>query len=236
MDLDLGSLVSDHFPHKLSGVGEATIQSAHFRCGRLEDGSATLVVGPGTIERSLVAATVERLGLVPTDAAADMGLLPYDRLALSATLDQAGLHLSGRCDTQGTVLSYRGTRLLGESAHPVVPVVALVQTLVPHVELQVPASRQTDWLLRHLPLPTATPLPAADAVRPMPGCISASRSGDKPGRICAAGDCPNLRGHRRAAMVGENGTVPFRRGTAMHLGRAKLEVGRGATRRPADAL
>ncbi len=171
VDLDLGALVSDYFPHKLSGIGEATIQSARFHRGRLEDASATLLVGPGTIERSLVAAAIDRLGLVSLGLTAGWSrdareLLPYDKLALSAMLDPSGLRLSGRCDTAGTILSYRGNRLLGEPAGQVVPVVALVQTLVPHSMLQVPASRQTDWLLRHLPLPTAMPAPGADTAPP----------------------------------------------------------------------
>ena len=38
VDLDLGGLVSNHFPHKLSGTGAVTIESAHFRHGRLEQG------------------------------------------------------------------------------------------------------------------------------------------------------------------------------------------------------
>ena len=31
------------------------------------------------------------------------------------------------------------------------------------------------------------------------------------GAVCSlSGDCPDFRGHRREALVGENGTVPFR--------------------------
>ena len=30
VELDLGSLIGDHFPHRLSGVGQATVQSARF--------------------------------------------------------------------------------------------------------------------------------------------------------------------------------------------------------------
>jgi len=64
VELNLGNLVTDHFSHRLSGVGEATIPLARFRRGRLEEGSARIEVGPGTIDRALLAAAMGRLGLV----------------------------------------------------------------------------------------------------------------------------------------------------------------------------
>ncbi len=168
VDLDLGGLVSDHFPHKLSGAGEVTIESARFRHGRLEQGSA-VVAGPGRIDRSLLAAAVERLGLVPTAELLRNGdLVEYKQLAFSATLDAQGLTLRGRCDAaeRGTILSDGRHRLLGESQQPPTPAVALVRMLVPQSAVQVPASRQTDWLLQHLPVPEVMPLPGAEAVAP----------------------------------------------------------------------
>ena len=49
-------------------------------------------------------------------------------------------------------------RLLGDPTAQPLATVALLRTLVPQNQLQVPATRQTDWLIRHLPV--------ADAVRP----------------------------------------------------------------------
>jgi hypothetical protein len=169
VDLDLGGLVSNHFPHKLSGAGEVTIDSAHFRHGRLEQGSALVVAGPGRIDRSLLAAAVDRLGLAPaTEPLPDGDLVEYKQLAFSATLDAQGLTLYGRCDAaeHGAILSDGRHRLLGESQQQPMPAVALVQTLVPQSAVQVPASRQTDWLLHHLPVPEVMPLPGAQAVAP----------------------------------------------------------------------
>jgi hypothetical protein len=166
LELDLGGLISDHFPYKLSGSGDVTIQSARFRGSRLEEGSASVTAGPGTIDRSLLVAAIDRLGL-----AAGSEPLPvaervrYQQLALLATLDTQGFQLRGRCDKTGTVLSDGRHRLLGETPQPQ-PVAALVQTLVPQSAVQVPASRQTDWLLRHLPVPEVVPLPGAEAVPP----------------------------------------------------------------------
>ena len=169
VDLDLGRLVSDHFPHRLSGMGEATIQSARFRHGRLEEGNAIVVAGPGTIDHSLIDAAVEHLGLVignepPTDDES----IPYDELAFLATLDAEGLRLSGRsaASAPGVILS-RGRRcLIGQSPqqNKPSPAVALVRTLVPQNAVQVPASRQTDWLLRHLPVPEVMPIPGSPTV------------------------------------------------------------------------
>jgi hypothetical protein len=175
--LDLGSLITDHFPHRISGIGEATIQRARFSHGRLEEGSGILAVGPGMIDRSLLAAAVNRLGLVvasdllpltPAEGRDEGGRLSYDQLALSFTLDAQGLRLHGRCNTAepGTILSGARGPMLGESPQEPQPVVALVQTLVPQSAVQVPASHQTDWLLRHLPMPDVVPLPGYESVPP----------------------------------------------------------------------
>jgi hypothetical protein len=166
-DLDLGTLVTDHFPHRLSGVGEAIVQAARFRGGRLEEGSVIVTAGPGTIDRSLLLAAVERLGLTLNIEKAALGeSVPYKRLAFLATLDAQGLRLSGRCDRSGTLLCGDDQRsLLGEPQQPA-PAVALVRTLVPQSAVQVPASRQTDWLLRHLPLPEVMPPPGSETPLP----------------------------------------------------------------------
>ncbi|MEN6452057.1 MAG: hypothetical protein ABFC96_16325 [Thermoguttaceae bacterium] len=200
VDLDFGRLVSDHFPHRMSGVGELIIQSARFHRGRLEEGSGFLTVGPGMIDRGLMAAAVERLGLrpaanaslleksrsedalarnelrptLPAGRAHDMGgdvnkRLPYDQLAVSVTLDSQGLRLRGRCvgTEPGTILRDSRGRLLGEPEQAPRPVASLVQTLVPRSVVLVPASRQTDWLLRHLPLPDVISPVGAESATPV---------------------------------------------------------------------
>jgi hypothetical protein len=169
VELDLGGLVTDHFPYKLAGSGEVTIQSARFRRGRLEEGSAIVVAGPGMIDRSLLTAAIDRLGLAAGTEPLPAGeLVPYEQLAFSATLDAQGLRLGGRCTAAepGTILSDGRNRLLGEPVEQPAPAVALVQTLVPQNAVQVPAGRQTDWLLRHLPMPEVTPPSGTEAVPP----------------------------------------------------------------------
>ena len=156
LDVDLGNLVTDRFPHKLSGTGQVTIQSARFRRGRLEDASGTLAAGPGVISRSLMDAAVGRLYLIQGDEPQASGeLVPYEQLALAFAIDSQGLRLQGRCSAGGTdaILVDRRSRLLGAPLLQPQPVVALLQALVPASEVQVPATRQTDWLMRHLPVP-----------------------------------------------------------------------------------
>jgi hypothetical protein len=159
-ELDLGGLVSDHFSHRMSGMAEVVIQSARFRQGRLEEGSVILAAGPGTIDRSLMEAASARLGLVTGRGPLPEGdQIGYDQLAFSATLDMQGLRLCGRCSTAepGTVLSEGRRSLLGQPERQPAPAVALVRTLVPDSVVQVPATRQTDWLLRRLPVPEVVP-------------------------------------------------------------------------------
>jgi len=173
-DVDLDRLVSSHFPHKLGGTGQVTIQWARVRGGRLEDASGTLVAGTGiggraVISRSLIDAAVTQLGLQRGAEPTTPGdLLPYEQLELAFTVDSQGVTLRGRCAAggPGAILVDRYSRLLGESPAGAQPVVALLRTLVPANELRVPATRQTEWLMRHLPVAEIVPSEAAEARLP----------------------------------------------------------------------
>ena len=160
LDVDLDRLVTDRFPHKLSGTAEVTIQSARFHDGRLASASGTLVAGPGVISRSLIHAAATHLHLAAGAESPTPGdLVPYEQLALQFVFDEEGLWLEGRCTTVDpkAVLVDRERVLLGEPPAAAQLSVALLRTLVPPSELQVPAGRQTDWLIRHLPVPPAMP-------------------------------------------------------------------------------
>ena len=166
-DVDLDELVTGHFPHKLGGTAQVTIQSARFRRQRLEEATGTLVAGPGVISRSLIDAAVEQLGLVRGVEPQTPGeLVPYEQLAAGFLIDARGLQLQGGCSPSGhrseglvagAILADRQGRLLGEPVVQPQPVVALVRTLVPASQHQVPATRQTDWLIGHLPVPQVVP-------------------------------------------------------------------------------
>jgi len=167
-DIELDRLVTDRFPHKLGGTAQVTIRRARFRRGRFEEASGLVLAGPGTVSRSLLQASAERLGLTRIAEPGTPGpVVPYDRLAFAFSIDPRGLQLRGECLADGApaVLVDRAGPLLGEPVSPR-PVVALLRTLVPANEVQVPATRQTDWLARWLPLPNVAP--PSDTDPPLP--------------------------------------------------------------------
>jgi hypothetical protein len=156
LGVDFDGLVSERFPHKLSGMADIQVTRAHFSRGRLEEAAGTIAAGPGVVGQSLLDAAALRLRMSrPSDSAAVPDLLPYTQLVLAFSLDGRGLRLEGRCESAGPAALMADGRtwlLRSESAEPL-PVVALIQTLVPDNEIQVPATRQTDWLARRLPVP-----------------------------------------------------------------------------------
>lgn len=180
LDIDLDDLISANFPHTLSGTATVVIQQASFRQGRLESASGTLVAGPGldgsgldespigsrhVISRSLIDAAVEQLGLVRGGESRTPGdLVPYEQLSLSFLIDAEGLRLQGRgpAGGPGVVLADRYSHLLSTTNPYPRPVVALLRALVPQSEVQVPATRQTDWLMRYLPVPDVIGLRPTD--------------------------------------------------------------------------
>ena len=152
-DVDLDGLVTDHFTHRLSGPANVTLQVARFQQGRLVEAAGTLQAGPGRIGRSLLDAAATRLKLAPGTLPEPGDPIPYDRLACEFFVDSDGLWLRGQGsgDSSGAILTGRYGPLLGNPASQPQPVVALLGMLVPGSEVQVPATRQTAWLMRHLP-------------------------------------------------------------------------------------
>jgi len=155
IDVDLEGLVTRHFPHTLRGTAQVTIQGARFRRGRLDEATGSLLAGPGAISRSLVDAAADRMGMIAGLEPNSPGqLLPYDQLGLAFSIDPRGLQLRGLCPagSPGTILTGRRAPLLGEPVSQPVPVAALLETLMPAREVQVPATPQIDWLIRRLPV------------------------------------------------------------------------------------
>lgn len=155
-NLDLGELLGDWCVHKLNGPAQVYLQFARFRDGRVEEAGGTLSAGPGIVSRSLIQAAVDRLSLARgADPNTPGELVPYEQLAAAFLLNSKGLQLQGRCAGigPGSVLIDRYCRLLGDPAVQPQPVASLLQLLVSPGEQQVPASRQSERLLRLLPLP-----------------------------------------------------------------------------------
>jgi hypothetical protein len=174
-NIDLHWAVTEQFPHQLSGMAELTINHAVLHAGRLEEARGTIHAGPGSVSSSLLAAAAAMLGLArgrmensPNGSPGDMtsgnvlsvNAIPYEELAADFRLDAGGLSIRGRCSGKQNGIVMRGPGdnvLLADSNAGSVPVVALVKMLVPDSRVQVPATRQTDWLLNLLPVPDVVP-------------------------------------------------------------------------------
>jgi len=144
------------FPHKLSGQAEVELKRVRLRDGKLEEIAGKIQSPGGVISHSLITGLQQAFNLPPADDAADADarLLKYEQLAFAFELDRAGLRVVGACEGHENALVATSDRvLLGQPANEVLPAVALTRALVPNGDLQVPASRQTDLLLRTLPLP-----------------------------------------------------------------------------------
>jgi len=106
----------------------------------------------------LLRSAARNLELAGTATDLDRPIIPYDQFAISFAIDSSGLALGGLCEgAKGTIVHRGETALLAESGTARRPMVALVRTLVPMSELQVPATRESNWLIDHLPVPSVMP-------------------------------------------------------------------------------
>jgi len=168
-NIDLHSAVSEQFPHQLSGNGELAIKHAVIHAGRLEEAEGTIHAGPGMVSPSLLSAAGTLLGLARggsqnsvnglMDNRSASNTIAYEEFTADFMLDAGGISIHGRCSgsQNGIVMRSRDEILLADSNRGPAPVVALVKMLVPDSRVQVPATRQTDWLLNLLPVPDVVP-------------------------------------------------------------------------------
>jgi hypothetical protein len=156
-EIDLRRL-SQPLGHEIHGLAELRIERARFDQSRLTDVSGSLSAGPGLIGHSLRMAAIGGLRLQPANPLVDQSpdLLPYDELAFQFTVRAGGLTIAGCCGQgpQGSVLCDRREPLLTTAPQgQQLPLASLIQTLAPAGDRQVPATRQTGWLLEMLPTP-----------------------------------------------------------------------------------
>lgn len=169
--VDLQTLLSERFPHRLSGPAEIEIERALFDDGRLTEGSLELSAGPGVIGKSLLVAAYESLHMGAPESYPIQGpLTRYEKLAFKVELDADGLRIAGQADPRiaGALLFDAQRVLLFEPQTQPQPVAAFVRMLVPANEVQVPASRETQWLIERLPVPHVTRPKNADGSEPKP--------------------------------------------------------------------
>lgn len=155
--LDLDALVSEQFPHKLSGEAHAILEFVRFDQGRVVSARGRVEAGPGVIGRSLVEAACEHLHWQCADDATSKAkpeaLQRYQKLALHFSLNDGEMQLRGECGDvqQRTALAMGESRY--RTAEGNIHPLALVRTLSPKSEHLVPATQATRSLVRVLPLP-----------------------------------------------------------------------------------
>ena len=169
-DVDLDRLVSARFPHALSGRAQIVVREAIVVDNRLVQLDAALSCGGGTISRSLVEAARDHLQLeLAASLAPTATTIPFTELGLSLVADGRGLHIEGTCAGAPGAWLVGASGVVGATSRVEWrPITQLIRTLVPANEVQVPASAETDALIRMLPIPAlvAPHTPSGDAPTP----------------------------------------------------------------------
>ncbi|HTN75568.1 MAG TPA: hypothetical protein VL096_09985 [Pirellulaceae bacterium] len=152
--VNLDALVSEQFDHKLSGSADLIFTDARWTAGRLTQASGTLQAHGGSVSQSLLEAATQQLGLIASQRASDPRRPPittYTELAFGFSLDGLNMRLVGQLtDAQGMLVGAREEQLLSP--------VALLRTLVPRGDVQVPAVAEVLPVLHMLPLTTNEPV------------------------------------------------------------------------------
>ncbi|HEX3871359.1 MAG TPA: hypothetical protein VHV77_13030, partial [Pirellulales bacterium] len=162
--IDLDALVTSQFPHTISGEANLHIERAHVVGGRVVEAEGTVTAGPGAIGRSLLVSGSQRLKLTAPGSVSKDAMSRFERLHFDFSLDSAGLRLVGRCPAGAMLVDASGRVLWSQPSEPSQPIVAFVQMLVPASQLHVPATMESEWLIRHLPVPRiVAPREAANA-------------------------------------------------------------------------
>jgi hypothetical protein len=161
LDVELGGLLGEPFPHTLGGRAQITVDRAWFRRGRLEAAEGSITAGPGSVSRSLIDAAAEHLKLVRgVKPSGPAPVVRYERLSFGFRIDADGLRLAEDPNPvvgPRAILASDTGVLLGGPADQPLPIASLLQTLAPGSRHPIPGTQQTDWLARRLPLPeTAT--------------------------------------------------------------------------------
>jgi hypothetical protein len=154
--IDLNRLVTERFPHKLSGIARVAIDRAKFHDSRLTQAVLRVESDAGQIEDSLLTSAESHLGLIRRTPTSSARYHPYTKLRLWAELGEGTLTLRA-ADGETAILADASGPLLHESSAGPQPIVNVVRALVPTREVWVPASAETESLLPRLPLPAARP-------------------------------------------------------------------------------
>lgn len=163
--LDCDTLISEHFPHQLSGLATCQVDQLRIERGKLTEIRGKLEAQSGSLSSSLLAAAAEHLGLealLESPSERSNTAVAFRRLAIGFQLDGENLTLAAVSPTHKGVLiqSASGPLLTAPPDHRA-PALGLVRTLLPANEYQVPATRQTAALVSLLPMPDVAVSPSA---------------------------------------------------------------------------
>lgn len=159
--LDLDALITEQFPHYLSGHATLDVERLAIAGGQLTELRGTLRAQHGTLGPSLLASAQQHLLLTAASRFAERSAapIPYQQLAFRFELNERSLVLTGDADpTQAGVLvaSATGPILYAPTNHTTTAI-NLLRTLLPESQFQVPATRQTSALVRLFPVPDVAP-------------------------------------------------------------------------------
>lgn len=182
-EVDLDALVTEHFPHRLSGLGRLQIDRAAVADGKLFELRGQLHVRGGQISPSLLAAMQEHLGLeCQLDHLALLSSRPvgFEQLAATFQIDGRALQLAGIADParDGVAIATATAPLLTAPPGHTTASVNLLRALLPDNQYQVPATRQTDALVGLLPVPDLVPAHTAALPRHTPTRLRTSGPAD----------------------------------------------------------
>lgn len=159
--VDLNSLVTERFGHQLGGLATVRIERGLMEDGKLIELRGQIQARDGAISRSLLQAAAEHLRLNVADHAMAGGadeIVAFRQLEMEFQISGAALRLRGAADGQqeGVLLMAASGPVLTSPPKHSVAAVALLRTLLPDREYQVPATRQTAELVRLFPVPEAS--------------------------------------------------------------------------------
>jgi hypothetical protein len=183
--VDLDMLVTEHFPHQLSGQARVQVEQGLVAGSKLTELRGTLHAADGAISPSLLAAAAEHLQLAPP---ADLNSMPpgqaisYRRLAIGFHLDGNILRLAGSADPTkaGVLVANASGPILEAPPKHAVAATNLLRVLLPESQFQVPATRQTDALVGLLPLPDPAPTRTASLPGHTPTRLAPASGGSAP--------------------------------------------------------
>lgn len=166
----LDRLISDRFPHRLTGTATLRIRRAVIEQGKVVVLEGAVDARDGTISRSLLESARQQMKL--GDGADPLPRqeeeVAYAHLAFDFSIDASGIRLSGACqdgkDPRSMLISADGRDFwFAPRGTQPIPVANLLRALLLHQEMLIPAVRETPGLLRLFPLPEV--VASEDAIR-----------------------------------------------------------------------